>query len=66
MKDVRIFDRVGANVDDLEAAKEFFLDFGLEVEGTAPVQGEWVVASRLGSRSWHPEPVTRSLTIEGR
>lgn len=29
-------------VNDLEAAKAFFLDFGMEVVGEAEVEGEWV------------------------
>ena len=35
-------DHVGVIVNDLSAAKEFFLDFGLEVLGEAEVEGEWV------------------------
>ena len=42
MKHVRSLDHVGIVVDDLEAATEFFLDLGLEREGAASVQGEWV------------------------
>ena len=35
-------DHIGIVVNDLPAAKAFFLDFGLEVEGEAEVEGEWV------------------------
>lgn len=35
-------DHVGIVVNDLSAAKEFFLDLGFELEGEAPVEGEWV------------------------
>lgn len=35
-------DHVGINVNDLPAAKAFFLDFGLEVLGEGEVEGEWV------------------------
>ncbi|USK31374.1 VOC family protein (plasmid) [Bacillus sp. CMF21] len=33
-------DHVGVNVNDLSAAKEFFLDFGLEVQGEWDMEGE--------------------------
>lgn len=39
---IRKVDHVGIVVNDLAAAKEFFLDLGLELEGEAPVGGEWV------------------------
>jgi catechol 2,3-dioxygenase-like lactoylglutathione lyase family enzyme len=35
-------DHVVAVVDDLEAAKAFFAELGLEVEGEAPIEGRWV------------------------
>ena len=35
-------DHIGIVVNDLAAAKAFFLDFGLEVEGEGEVEGEWV------------------------
>lgn len=35
-------DHVGIVVNDLSAAKEFFLDFGLEMVGEGEVKGEWV------------------------
>jgi catechol 2,3-dioxygenase-like lactoylglutathione lyase family enzyme len=35
-------DHVGIVVNDLPAAKAFFLDFGLEVLGEGNVEGEWV------------------------
>jgi len=41
MKIQRI-DHVGIVVQDLSAAKAFFLDLGLEVQGETEVQGEWV------------------------
>ncbi|EKN70035.1 glyoxalase [Neobacillus bataviensis LMG 21833] len=39
MKIQRI-DHVGINVNDLSAAKEFFLNFGLEVQGEWEMEGE--------------------------
>ncbi len=35
-------DHVGITVNDLPAAKAFFLDFGLEMQGEGKVEGEWV------------------------
>lgn len=35
-------DHVGIIVNDLSAAKAFFLDFGLEMLGEGEVEGEWV------------------------
>ncbi|MBM7609168.1 catechol 2,3-dioxygenase-like lactoylglutathione lyase family enzyme [Lysinibacillus composti] len=34
-------DHVGIIVNDLSAAKEFFIDFGLDVLGEAEVDGKW-------------------------
>ena len=39
---VHKIDHVGIVVNDLAAAKAFFLDFGLELQGEAIVEGEWV------------------------
>ena len=41
MKIQRI-DHIGVVVNDLAAAKAFFLDLGLEVQGEGEVQGAWV------------------------
>src|ERR1700733_1246373 len=35
-------DHVGVVVYDLQAAKDFFLDLGLEVVGQQKLEGEWV------------------------
>lgn len=35
-------DHIGIVVNDLDAAKAFFLDFGLEVLGEAEMEGEWL------------------------
>ena len=35
-------DNVGIVVDDLEAAIAFFVELGLELEGEATVEGQWV------------------------
>jgi catechol 2,3-dioxygenase-like lactoylglutathione lyase family enzyme len=34
-------DNVGIVVEDLDAAIEFFAELGLELEGRAPIAGEW-------------------------
>lgn len=36
------FDHVGIIVNDLAAAKQFFVDFGLEVKGEWESDGEWL------------------------
>lgn len=35
-------DHISVVVDDLERAIAFFLELGMEVEGRAPIEGEWV------------------------
>lgn len=37
---VNRIDHIGINVEDLSAAKEFFVDFGLEVQGEADMEGQ--------------------------
>lgn len=37
-------DHVGINVNDLDAAKAFFLDLGFEVQGEMDVEGEWAAS----------------------
>jgi catechol 2,3-dioxygenase-like lactoylglutathione lyase family enzyme len=39
---IQRMDHVGIVVDDLADAIAFFLELGLELEGEAPVEGEWV------------------------
>ncbi|GAB2625196.1 VOC family protein [Kocuria arenosa] len=39
---IQRMDHVGVVVDDLEAAVAFFVDLGLELEGQAPIEGQWV------------------------
>ena len=39
---IRRMDNVLIVVDDLEAAKAFFAELGIELEGEAPVEGRWV------------------------
>ncbi len=39
---VQRMEHVGIVVDDLAAAKAFFVELGLELQGEAPVEGSWV------------------------
>ena len=39
---IRRMDNVGVVVDDLQAAIAFFVGLGLELEGEATVEGQWV------------------------
>jgi catechol 2,3-dioxygenase-like lactoylglutathione lyase family enzyme len=39
---MKVFDHVGVTVDDLDAATEFFVGLGLEVEGRMTVEGEFL------------------------
>jgi catechol 2,3-dioxygenase-like lactoylglutathione lyase family enzyme len=38
---VKRMDNTGIVVEDLDAAIEFFTELGLELEGRAPVEGDW-------------------------
>lgn len=38
---VQRMDNVGIVVEDLDAAVAFFLELGLELEGRAPIEGDW-------------------------
>jgi len=39
---IQRMDHVGIVVDDLEAAKAFFAELGMELDGEMPVEGGWV------------------------
>ena len=53
MSSVRAFGHVGITVKDLDAVTDFFVALGFEVEGRAPMQGEFVdtVTGIPGSRT---------------
>jgi catechol 2,3-dioxygenase-like lactoylglutathione lyase family enzyme len=38
---VKRVDNVGIVVEDIDAAIEFFIEPGLELEGRAPIEGDW-------------------------
>ena len=42
---VKRMDNVGIVVEEIDAAIEFFTEPGLELEGRAPVEGDWQMAS---------------------
>ena len=39
---IQRMEHVSVVVDDLEAAKAFFVELGMELEGEAPIEGRWV------------------------
>jgi catechol 2,3-dioxygenase-like lactoylglutathione lyase family enzyme len=39
---IQRMDHVSVVVDDLESAIAFFVELGMELEGTAPIEGRWV------------------------
>ena len=41
LHDRHTMDNVGIVVEDLDAAVAFFTELGLELEGRAPIEGEW-------------------------
>lgn len=51
---VKRMDNVGIVVEDLDAAIEFFTELGLELEGRAPIQGDWADGV-TGLREMHVE-----------
>ena len=38
---VRRMDNIGIVVEDIDATIEFFVELGLELEGRAPIEGDW-------------------------
>lgn len=38
---VKRMDNVGIVVEDIDAAIEFFVELGLQLEGRAPIEGDW-------------------------
>jgi catechol 2,3-dioxygenase-like lactoylglutathione lyase family enzyme len=57
-------EHVGIVVDDLAAAKAFFVELGLELQGEWPVEGDWVdrIVGLEGVRAeggcWRPRTAT--------
>lgn len=38
---IKRMDNIGIVVEDIDAAIEFFIELGLELEGRAPIEGKW-------------------------
>ena len=51
---VKRMDNVGIMVADLDAAIGFFTELGLELEGRAPIEGDWADGV-TGLRDMHVE-----------
>src|SRR5512144_730038 len=51
---VKRMDNVGIVVEDIDAAIEFFTELGLDLEGRAPVEGDWADGV-TGLRGMHVE-----------
>jgi catechol 2,3-dioxygenase-like lactoylglutathione lyase family enzyme len=54
MSHVHRLEHLGVVVRDLDAATTFFLDLGLELEGTATVEGEWA-GNIIGLKDVHSD-----------
>ena len=58
-------DHVGVIVNDLPAAKAFFLDLGLEVQGEGELEGEWCGADNWASMTLKTRNVVMLRTPDG-
>jgi len=64
---VKRMDNVGIVVEELEAAIEFFTELGLELEGRAPIEGDWAgrVTAKLVGEVVQYEDAYRLCYIRG-
>jgi catechol 2,3-dioxygenase-like lactoylglutathione lyase family enzyme len=60
---VKRMDNVGIVVEDLDAAVEFFTELGLELEGRAPIEGEW--AGRVTGLGYQRVEIAMLRTPDG-
>ena len=60
---VKRMDNVGIVVEDLDAAIEFFTELGLELEGRAPIEGEW--AGRVTGLGYQRVEIAMMRTPDG-
>lgn len=60
---VKRMDNIGIVVEDLEAAIEFFTELGLDLEGRAPIEGEW--AGRVTGLGFQRVEVAMMVTPDG-
>jgi catechol 2,3-dioxygenase-like lactoylglutathione lyase family enzyme len=56
-------DNVGIVVEDLDAAVEFFVELGLELEGRALIEGEW--AGRVTGLEFQRVEIVMMITPDG-
>ena len=56
-------DNVGIVVEDLDAAIEFFTELGLQLEGRAPIEGEW--AGRVTGLGLQHVEIAMMVTPDG-
>ena len=60
---VKRMDNVGIVVEDLDAAIEFFTELGLQLEGRAPIEGEW--AGRVTGLGYQRVEIAMLRTPDG-
>lgn len=60
---VKRMDNIGIVVEDLDAAIEFFTELGLELEGRAPIEGEW--AGRVTGLGYQRVEIAMMRTPDG-
>lgn len=60
---VKRMDNVGIVVEDLDAAIEFFTELGLQLEGRAPIEGEW--AGRVTGLGYQRVEIAMMRTPDG-
>ena len=60
---VKRMDNVGIVVEDLDAAIEFLTELGLELEGRAPIEGEW--AGRVTGLGYQRVEIAMMRTPDG-
>ncbi len=60
---VKRMDNVGIVVEDLDAAIEFFTELGLDLEGRAPIEGEW--AGRVTGLGFQRVEIAMMVTPDG-
>ena len=60
---IQRMDHVSVVVDDLEAAKAFFTELGMELEGEAPIEGPW--ADRINALEGVRVDIAMMRTVDG-
>ena len=60
---VKRMDNIGIVVEDLDVAIAFFTELGLELEGRAPIEGEW--AGRVTGLGFQRVEIAMMRTLDG-